>query len=68
MATKTKKAPAKKATTPTAEKSTAKVSNSPIVEVVVTAEKFGTYERGAVIKMNNSTARACIKNGVVEAK
>jgi hypothetical protein len=65
----TKKAPKKKATTEALviEKK-AKVSNSPINEVVVTAKKFGTYKKGDVIQMNDSTARACIKSGVVEAK
>ena len=60
--------PEEKATTPTAEKSTAKVKKGQIMEVVVTAKKFGTYKKGDVIKMHESTAQACMKSGVVEAK
>jgi len=63
------KAPEKKATTetPVMEKK-AKVSNSVIMEVVVTAKKFGTYKEGDTIKMHRTTAMACIKSGVVKEK
>jgi len=66
----TKKASSKKATTPTPKKAEqgAKVSKSAIVEVVVTAEKFGTYKKGDIVKMHSTTADACVKNKVVKLK
>jgi hypothetical protein len=68
--TTTKKASSKKATTETPKKAEqgAKVSNSAIVEVVVTADKFGTYKKGDTIKMHVSTAKGCIASKVVEMK
>lgn len=66
----TKKAPSKKATNSTPKKTEqgAKVSNSGVVEVVVTAEKFGTYKKGDVLKMHVTTAKGCIASKVVEMK
>jgi hypothetical protein len=61
------KAPEKKATA-TPVKRTAKVSKSSTMEVVVTANKFGTYKKGDTIKMHRSTALACIKSKVVKEK
>jgi len=65
--TKTK-AFAKKATTPTPEKVVKASVKNGQMDVVVTAKKFGIYVKGDVISMAESTAKACIKNGVVEAK
>lgn len=63
------KAPEQKATTETQETAKkAKVSNSPIMEVVVTAQKFGTYKKGETVRMHRTTALACIKSGVVKEK
>ena len=39
----------------------AKVKETPIVEVVVTADTFGNYKKGDTIKMHKSTADACKK-------
>jgi len=46
-------------------KKKAKVTGNGMVEVVVKIAKFGTYKKGDLIIMNDSTARACVKNGVV---
>jgi len=47
---------------------TAKVSANGMVDVVVKIAKFGTYKKGDVISMNDSTAKACVKNGAVTYK
>jgi hypothetical protein len=39
-----------------------------IIEVIVTAKKFGRYAKGDVVKMHHTTAMACVKNGVVKLK
>ena len=49
-----------KATTEAPKGENLNVSNSQI-EVVVTAEKFGTYKKGDTIIMSESTAKACKK-------
>jgi len=46
-------------------KKKAKVTGNGMVEVVVKIAKFGIYKKGDLIIMNDSTARACVKNGVV---
>ena len=65
--TKTK-AFAKKATSPTPAKVVKVNVKKGQMDVVVTAKKFGNYVKGDVITMAESTAKACIKNGVVEEK
>lgn len=62
--TTTEKAPTKKV----AEKKVAKVSANGTVEVVVKKTKFGTYKKGDVIVMHETTAKACVKKGVVAYK
>jgi len=54
-----KKAPVKKK---------AKVSKDGTVEVTVKAIKFGTYKKGDVIVMNESTAKACVAHKIVAYK
>jgi len=50
----------------TAQKKTAKVADSPFVEVVVVAPLFGRHKKGVKLKMHISTANACVASGVVE--
>lgn len=45
-----------------------KVSAKKTVEVIVTAKKFGTYPKGTVLTMHESTAKGCVSSGVVEYK
>ena len=72
---KTDKAPSKTTATteqPTTKKEvvtkTATVSANGMVEVVVKTMTFGTYKKGDTITMEQSTAKACVKNGVVTYK
>ena len=66
----TKKADTKATSTPKKEtsKAKAKVSDKPMVEVVVKIAQFGRYKKGDTIKMVGSTAQGCIDNGAVELK
>ena len=58
----------KQPTKKVAEKKTAKVSENGTVEVVVKNKFFGTYKKGDVIVMHETTAKACVTQGVVTYK
>ena len=62
--TTTDKAPTKKV----AEKKIAKVSANGTVEVVVILKTFGTYKKGDVIVMHETTAKGCVGSGAVTYK
>lgn len=50
------------------EEKNAKMSVNGMVEVVVKLAKFGTYKKGDVIVMHETTAKACVKNQAVTYK
>jgi hypothetical protein len=65
----TKKSETKTTSTPKKKPSgKAKVSDKPMVEVVVKVAQFGNYKKGDTIKMVGSTAQGCIDSDLVELK